>query len=39
VAGDLNAFFESDENAATVNVVWNGCGVAPTVTIVSGPAT
>jgi hypothetical protein len=39
VAGELNAEFESDEHAATVNVVWNGCGVPPTVTIVSGPTT
>ena len=39
VAGELNAEFQSTEHQATVNVVWNGCGVAPTVTIVSGPVT
>lgn len=39
VAGELNAEFESTEHQATVNIVWNGCGVAPTVTIVSGPVT
>jgi hypothetical protein len=39
VAGELDAEFDSDEHHATVNIVWNGCGVDPTVTIVSGPAT
>lgn len=39
VAGELNAEFESTEHQATVNIVWNGCGVAPTVTIVSAPVT
>lgn len=39
VAGEINAYFLSEEHEATVNVVWNGCGVAPTVTIVSGPPT
>jgi hypothetical protein len=37
IAGEIDAAFQSEEHAATVNVVWNGCGVAPTVTIVSGP--
>ncbi len=39
VAGELDAEFDSDEHHATVNIVWNGCGVEPTVTIVSGPVT
>jgi hypothetical protein len=39
VAGELDAEFDSEEHHATVNIVWNGCGVDPTVTIVTGPAT
>lgn len=39
IAGEIDAEFQSEEHQATINVVWNGCGVAPTVTIVSGPVT
>jgi hypothetical protein len=39
VAGELNVEFDSAEHHAMVNIVWNGCGVDPTVTIVSGPVT
>lgn len=39
VGGALHIDFDSETNQATVNVEFNGCGVAPTVTLVSGPVT
>jgi hypothetical protein len=39
VDGSLVIHFDSETHEATVMVSYNGCGVAPTVTLVSGPAT
>ncbi len=39
VAGELNVIFDSNTNYANINIVWNGCGVDPTITLVTGPVT
>lgn len=38
-SGELHAEFVSPRKTATLTVVWNGCGVEPTVTFESGPVT
>jgi hypothetical protein len=39
VSGELHLTFTSPRGAAVISIVWNGCGVDPTVTLQSTPAT
>lgn len=36
-AGELNIVFVRGGNTTTINIVWNGCGVEPTVTVTPPP--
>lgn len=38
-SGEVNIVFVRGENTTTVNIVWNGCGQEPTVTITPPPTT
>lgn len=38
-SGELNIVFVRAGNTTTVNIVWNGCGVDPTVTVTPPPTT
>jgi hypothetical protein len=38
-SGELNIVFVRAGNTTTVNIVWNGCGVDPTVTVTPPPPT
>jgi hypothetical protein len=37
VSGELHAVHTDPRGTATVNIVFNGCGVQPTITLVTGP--
>lgn len=38
-SGELNVEFVRDGQTTTINIVWNGCGVDPTVTVTPTPTT